>query len=124
MFLFFHISPHLSLPCVGSLLVCFLIVFDRFSRLTTPYFIMPGADKKLKTLYDKVFEDHIVNEQHDGTILLYIGMLIPSPHFPKTPLLNMFPKQTDIWSTKSHLLYGARTCMKPAHQTNKHLASL
>ncbi|CRG86852.1 3-isopropylmalate dehydratase [Talaromyces islandicus] len=33
---------------------------------------MPGADKKLKTLYDKVFEDHIVNEQDDGTILLYI----------------------------------------------------
>jgi hypothetical protein len=38
--------------------------------------IMPGADKKPKTLYDKVFEDHIVNEQEDGTILLYIGMLI------------------------------------------------
>lgn len=37
---------------------------------------MPGADKKLKTLYDKVFEDHIVNEQEDGTILLYIGMFL------------------------------------------------
>lgn len=36
---------------------------------------MPGADKKPKTLYDKVFDDHIVNEQDDGTILLYIGML-------------------------------------------------
>jgi 3-isopropylmalate dehydratase len=36
---------------------------------------MPGADKKPKTLYDKVFQDHIVNEQDDGTILLYIGML-------------------------------------------------
>jgi hypothetical protein len=35
---------------------------------------MPGADKKPKTLYDKVFQDHIVNEQDDGTILLYIGM--------------------------------------------------
>ncbi|KAH8691386.1 putative 3-isopropylmalate dehydratase [Talaromyces proteolyticus] len=33
---------------------------------------MPGADKKPKTLYDKVFQDHIVNEQDDGTILLYI----------------------------------------------------
>ncbi|KAL1969918.1 hypothetical protein VTN77DRAFT_7427 [Rasamsonia byssochlamydoides] len=33
---------------------------------------MPGADKKPKTLYDKVFEDHIVHEQDDGTILLYI----------------------------------------------------
>lgn len=35
---------------------------------------MPGADRKPKTLYDKVFEDHIVNEQDDGTILIYIGM--------------------------------------------------
>lgn len=35
---------------------------------------MPAPDKKPKTLYDKVFEDHIVNEQEDGTILLYIGM--------------------------------------------------
>lgn len=35
---------------------------------------MPGADRKPKTLYDKVFEDHIVNEQEDGTILIYIGM--------------------------------------------------
>ncbi|PLN76607.1 alpha isopropylmalate isomerase [Aspergillus taichungensis] len=33
---------------------------------------MPGADKKPKTLYDKVLEHHIVNEQEDGTILLYI----------------------------------------------------
>ncbi|GAM37065.1 hypothetical protein EIK77_006295 [Talaromyces pinophilus] len=33
---------------------------------------MPGADRKPKTLYDKVFEDHIVNEQDDGTILIYI----------------------------------------------------
>lgn len=36
---------------------------------------MPAADKKPKTLYDKVFDAHIVNEQEDGTILLYIGML-------------------------------------------------
>jgi 3-isopropylmalate dehydratase len=35
---------------------------------------MPGADKKPKTLYDKVLDHHIVNEQEDGTILLYIGM--------------------------------------------------
>ncbi|KAL8670760.1 MAG: hypothetical protein Q9168_004721 [Polycauliona sp. 1 TL-2023] len=33
---------------------------------------MPSADKKSKTLYDKVFRDHIVNESHDGTVLLYI----------------------------------------------------
>lgn len=36
---------------------------------------MPAADKKPKTLYDKVLDAHIVNEQEDGTILLYIGML-------------------------------------------------
>lgn len=35
---------------------------------------MPAAEKKPKTLYDKVFQDHIVNEREDGTILLYIGM--------------------------------------------------
>ncbi|OJD24690.1 3-isopropylmalate dehydratase, large subunit [Blastomyces percursus] len=33
---------------------------------------MPAAEKKPKTLYDKVFQDHVVNEQEDGTILLYI----------------------------------------------------
>lgn len=36
---------------------------------------MPSADKKPKTLYDKVVDAHIVNEQEDGTILLYIGVL-------------------------------------------------
>lgn len=34
---------------------------------------MPAADRKPKTLYDKVLDHHIVNEQEDGTILLYIG---------------------------------------------------
>ncbi|KAL1992108.1 hypothetical protein VTN49DRAFT_4140 [Thermomyces lanuginosus] len=33
---------------------------------------MPGAEKRPKTLYDKVFDAHIVNEQEDGTVLLYI----------------------------------------------------
>ncbi|KAL8874037.1 MAG: hypothetical protein Q9174_000577 [Haloplaca sp. 1 TL-2023] len=33
---------------------------------------MPSADRKPRTLYDKVFRDHIVNEGPDGTILLYI----------------------------------------------------
>ncbi|MCJ1370672.1 3-isopropylmalate dehydratase [Loxospora ochrophaea] len=33
---------------------------------------MPAADKKPKTLYDKVFNDHIVDEKDDGTIILYI----------------------------------------------------
>ena len=35
---------------------------------------MPSAIQKPRTLYDKVFQDHVVNEQSDGTILLYIGM--------------------------------------------------
>ncbi len=34
---------------------------------------MPSADKKPRTLYDKVFRDHVVNESQDGTVLLYIG---------------------------------------------------
>ncbi|MCJ1479368.1 3-isopropylmalate dehydratase [Lambiella insularis] len=33
---------------------------------------MPSASLKPRTLYDKVFQDHIVNEREDGTILLYI----------------------------------------------------
>jgi homoaconitase/3-isopropylmalate dehydratase large subunit len=36
---------------------------------------MPGVIKQAQTLYDKVFNDHVVNEAEDGTILLYIGML-------------------------------------------------
>ena len=36
---------------------------------------MPSAVKPPQTLYDKVFEDHIVEEKEDGTILLYIGTL-------------------------------------------------
>jgi len=35
---------------------------------------MPSAAKQPQTLYDKVFNDHIVNQQQDGTVLLYIGM--------------------------------------------------
>lgn len=33
---------------------------------------MPGVVKEPQTLYDKVFEDHIVDEKDDGTIVLYI----------------------------------------------------
>lgn len=35
---------------------------------------MPSANSAPRTLYDKVFSDHIVDERMDGTILLYIGM--------------------------------------------------
>ncbi|KAL8709294.1 MAG: hypothetical protein Q9220_005887 [cf. Caloplaca sp. 1 TL-2023] len=34
--------------------------------------IMPSADRKPRTLYDKVFQDHVIDERYDGTILLYI----------------------------------------------------
>jgi len=33
---------------------------------------MPAAERIPQTLYDKVFQDHIVDEKLDGTILLYI----------------------------------------------------
>lgn len=35
---------------------------------------MPSTIPKPRTLYDKVFQDHIVHEKSDGTITLYIGM--------------------------------------------------
>lgn len=34
---------------------------------------MPSVDQKPRTLYDKVFQDHVVDERDEGTILLYIG---------------------------------------------------
>jgi hypothetical protein len=69
---------------------------------------MPGADRKLKTLYDKVFEDHIVNEQDDGTILLYIGMLVSVLPLWRWPLLNML-RNRPTFGPRSHI-----TCMAPA----------
>ncbi|KAI9677739.1 MAG: 3-isopropylmalate dehydratase [Trizodia sp. TS-e1964] len=33
---------------------------------------MPSAEMKPQTLYDKVFNDHVVDEKPDGTVLLYI----------------------------------------------------
>jgi homoaconitase/3-isopropylmalate dehydratase large subunit len=35
---------------------------------------MPSAVQPPRTLYDKVFQDHIVEEKDDGTVLLYIGL--------------------------------------------------
>jgi hypothetical protein len=54
---------------------------------------MPTAEGRPRTLYDKVFQDHIVDERLDGTILLYIGtqtLLAAAP-------LTLTPPQTDIW---------------------------
>lgn len=39
---------------------------------------MPGAVAGPKTLYDKVFDAHIVDEKDDGTVLLYIGKQAPN----------------------------------------------
>jgi homoaconitase/3-isopropylmalate dehydratase large subunit len=57
---------------------------------------MPGADKKPKTLYDKVLDHHIVNEQEDGTLLIYIGTLTRTYH----NCLGANRSQTDISSTR------------------------
>jgi 3-isopropylmalate dehydratase len=35
---------------------------------------MPAAEGSPRTLYDKVFQAHVVDEKLDGTVLLYIGM--------------------------------------------------
>jgi hypothetical protein len=42
-----------------------------------PSVTMPTAEGKPQTLYDKVFQEHIVDERFDGTILLYIGIALP-----------------------------------------------
>jgi hypothetical protein len=58
---------------------------------------MPSAVKPPRTLYDKVFEDHIVNEKDDGTILLYIGMVLLVVQLNRAFSDNM---QTGTWCTK------------------------
>jgi homoaconitase/3-isopropylmalate dehydratase large subunit len=57
---------------------------------------MPSAVKPPQTLYDKVFEDHIVEEKEDGTVLLYIGTLRAMCRFSSV----LTAAQTDILSTK------------------------
>ena len=50
---------------------------------------MPSADQRPRTLYDKVFQDHIVDERDDGTILLYIGMkVLVNSHLICTDILH------------------------------------
>ena len=43
---------------------------------------MPTASTEPQTLYDKVLKDHVVHERDDGTLLLYIGMLLPVLSIP------------------------------------------
>ena len=50
---------------------------SHFNPFFNPIFCfakMPAAEGGPQTLYDKVFQDHIVDERLDGTILLYIGV--------------------------------------------------
>lgn len=66
---------------------------------------MPSTAGGPQTLYDKILADHIVDEKLDGTILLYIGRLnSESIHFAIPLFANPLVVQTDILSTKSHLL--------------------
>lgn len=57
---------------------------------------MPSAIQPPRTLYDKVFEDHIVDEKPDGTILLYIGNF----NFFRTSVLG-FNKLTILFCRSS-----------------------
>ena len=41
---------------------------------------MPSANQRPRTLSDKVFQNHIMDELEDGTILLYIGTKLLSNH--------------------------------------------
>jgi hypothetical protein len=60
---------------------------------------MPGIVKQPQTLYDKVFDDHIVDEKDDGTILLYIGKESYFDYY-KTEKFCLSLDQIGIWSTK------------------------
>lgn len=53
---------------------------------------MPSAVTPPRTLYDKVFEDHIVDEKDDGTVLLYIGTAVP--YNMQAPRLTLSHRQT------------------------------
>lgn len=50
--------------------------FTPFASLPFRPHTMPSAVRPPRTLYDKVFEDHIVDEKDDGTVLLYIGTAV------------------------------------------------
>jgi hypothetical protein len=62
------LEPLSTLHYSHSLYPCPHISFPSSFPLPT----MPSAESKPRTLYDKVFQDHIVNEQEDGTCLIYI----------------------------------------------------
>lgn len=67
----FSPGPHLSLFATFS----FSSQSPAYSQInrSANHHTMPAAEGGPQTLYDKVFQDHIVDERLDGTILLYIG---------------------------------------------------
>ena len=70
-----------SIASIEVLILVFLVEKEQglLNLLTGLFFAMPSADTKPRTLYDKVFQDHIVDERDDGTILLYIGQDLLTP---------------------------------------------
>lgn len=82
---------------------------------------MPSLVKSPQTLYDKVFQEHIVDERDDGTILLYIGEqcsddynrveltpvtdrhLVHEVTSPVRPSSSNFPRETRIDTQHSKL---------------------
>jgi hypothetical protein len=61
---------------------------------------MPSAQRPARTLYDKVFQSHIVDEKLDGTILLYIDRhLVHEVTSPVSSLLERaeFVYISDVW---------------------------
>jgi hypothetical protein len=46
------------------------------THLLDLFITMPGfVQQRAQTLYDKVFNDHVVDEKEDGTVLIFIGTL-------------------------------------------------
>jgi len=83
---------------------------------------MPAAEGGPQTLYDKVFQDHIVDERLDGTILLYIGNHKLAILVPNEQLLTS--RQTGISSTRSLLRQVTSSPRHGPPQANKRRSKL
>lgn len=59
---------------------------------------MPVAEGTPQTLYDKVFQDHIVDEKLDGTILLYIDRHLV--HEVTSPVSYPFPWRRKVYPVR------------------------
>ena len=88
--------------------------------------IMPSARAVPRTLYDKVFQDHIVDERDDSTILLYIDRHlvheVTSPQaFEGLRNANRRVRRPDCTlATTDHVRkYGSRTLNLYAHSFHR-----